>query len=299
MTDEDPRRLKERGDSPELARALNALGRDRDAERLARVAQKLGAALNPPPPTAATSGSALGTKLAAGSIVLGVAVVSLIAYVWTNQPAPTARAPAVPVTPAPSVVPPSRVADVEPEHDSPAAPAVAPRERPAAAKSNSAPAEPQRRAPRTRSAAATPAAGPSEGSNRSASETVAPTDAVRPSSTDSEPREEPAERARREQRSELRPQEAPRARSEAELLFEARKAMVSQPTAALALIAEHAARYPRGQLAPEREVLRIEALRKLGRTAEADRQLREFQSRYPKSIHLRRLGGGAGSTLTP
>ena len=77
--------------------------------------------------------------------------------------------------------------------------------------------------------------------------------------------------------------------SEAALLFGARKAMPSQPMAALQLLEQHAARFPDGLLAPEREVLRIQALRRLGRTAEADQRMRAFQARYPDSIHLRRL----------
>jgi hypothetical protein len=65
--------------------------------------------------------------------------------------------------------------------------------------------------------------------------------------------------------------------------------VASQPSAALRLLDQHAARFPEGLLAPEREVLRIEALRRLGRTAEAEQRLRAFQARYPDSIHLRRL----------
>jgi hypothetical protein len=82
---------------------------------------------------------------------------------------------------------------------------------------------------------------------------------------------------------------APPQPSEAALLFGARKALASQPSAALRLLDLHAARFPDGLLTPEREVLRIEALRRLGRTAEADQRLRAFQKRYPDSIHLRRL----------
>jgi hypothetical protein len=83
-------------------------------------------------------------------------------------------------------------------------------------------------------------------------------------------------------------------RSELELLFDARKALPTQPTAALRLLDEHAARFPRGMLAPEREVLAIEALRTLGRTTEATQRLRRFQSQFPESIHLRRLAGNPG-----
>lgn len=65
--------------------------------------------------------------------------------------------------------------------------------------------------------------------------------------------------------------------------------MTSQPSAALRLLDQHAARFPEGLLTPEREVLRIETLHRLGRTSEAEQRLRAFQARYPDSIHLRRL----------
>jgi hypothetical protein len=40
---------------------------------------------------------------------------------------------------------------------------------------------------------------------------------------------------------------------------------------------------------PEREVLAIEALRKLGRKNDAGERLHKFETRYPGSIHLKRL----------
>jgi hypothetical protein len=77
--------------------------------------------------------------------------------------------------------------------------------------------------------------------------------------------------------------------SEAELLFDARKAMLSNTALALQLLAEHEKRYPSGLLVPEREVLAIEALRSSGRKAEADARLLRFEARYPDSFHLERL----------
>jgi hypothetical protein len=77
--------------------------------------------------------------------------------------------------------------------------------------------------------------------------------------------------------------------SESALLFEARKAMAHDAAGSLRLLNEHAQRYPKGALVPEREVLAIEALRALGRTAEADARLASFEARYPDSLHLSRL----------
>ena len=82
---------------------------------------------------------------------------------------------------------------------------------------------------------------------------------------------------------------APRTTSEFELLFQARKAASDEPEQALRLLTEHAARYPKGQLVPEREVLVIETLRKLGRTQEAETRLKQFRASYPNSLHLQRL----------
>jgi hypothetical protein len=83
-------------------------------------------------------------------------------------------------------------------------------------------------------------------------------------------------------------QEAPRV-SEAELLLKARQALKREPELALRLASEHQAQYANGRLTPEREVLAIEALRNLGRKAEADERLHKFEARYPESIHLKRL----------
>jgi hypothetical protein len=77
--------------------------------------------------------------------------------------------------------------------------------------------------------------------------------------------------------------------SEGALLLRARQEIGSDPTGALALTEEHARRFPAGTLAPEREVLAIEALAALGRTPEARARLGAFRDRYPQSPHLARL----------
>lgn len=88
-------------------------------------------------------------------------------------------------------------------------------------------------------------------------------------------------------------EKAPEAKlDEYELLWQARQKIHRDPAASLALLDDHAARFANGQLAPEREVLAVEALRALGRTEDAEARLRRFRTRYPGSIHLRRLQKG-------
>jgi len=55
------------------------------------------------------------------------------------------------------------------------------------------------------------------------------------------------------------------------------------PQAALGRLAEYRQRFPRGKLALEAQVLRIEALARAGRTSEAQRLARGFVKRYPNS----------------
>jgi hypothetical protein len=57
--------------------------------------------------------------------------------------------------------------------------------------------------------------------------------------------------------------------AEAALLEQARREMRQAPDVALSIVAEHAARFPRAQLASERTLIQIEALHRLGRDAEA------------------------------
>jgi hypothetical protein len=62
-------------------------------------------------------------------------------------------------------------------------------------------------------------------------------------------------------------------------------------TSALAAIAEHQHRFASGQLAEEREALRVKALLGLGRRAEAQSAALAFRERFPRSVLLRRLEG--------
>lgn len=78
---------------------------------------------------------------------------------------------------------------------------------------------------------------------------------------------------------------------EDQLLEKARRALSSDPNRALALTREHARLYPKGVLAQEREVIAIEALKRLGRAGEADARRGTFEERYPQSAHRRNLDG--------
>lgn len=75
--------------------------------------------------------------------------------------------------------------------------------------------------------------------------------------------------------------------SEVALLDQARASLVSNPTRALALTEEHRRRFPKGALSQEREVIAIEALKKLGRGSEAKKRGDAFSAENPDTIHRR------------
>lgn len=85
---------------------------------------------------------------------------------------------------------------------------------------------------------------------------------------------------------------APAQLSEVELLEQARQSLKSDPSRALQRANEHARRFPRGVLVQEREVLAIQALRRLGRDAEADRRTEAFSKAFPGSAFQRSLKPG-------
>ena len=82
--------------------------------------------------------------------------------------------------------------------------------------------------------------------------------------------------------------------SEGALLLRARQNLASDPSSALALTEQDAQRFPAGPLAPEREVLAVEALARLHRLPEARARLVAFRARYPQSPHLARLDALVG-----
>ena len=77
--------------------------------------------------------------------------------------------------------------------------------------------------------------------------------------------------------------------AEVALLDRARASLSSNPAATLAAVAEHARSFPDGVLLEETDLVHIEALFALGRTAEATALGRTFLSRYPSSPHARRV----------
>jgi hypothetical protein len=76
---------------------------------------------------------------------------------------------------------------------------------------------------------------------------------------------------------------------DARLLHEARGAVAINPSRALTLTRDHELHFPSSALNEERQALRIEALARLGRHAEAARELLFFDQRFPRSIYARRL----------
>lgn len=73
--------------------------------------------------------------------------------------------------------------------------------------------------------------------------------------------------------------------TEASLLEQARSALSPNPALALSLTQQHAQQFPRGLLVQEREVIAISALRRLGRSSEAEARAARFDARYPHSAH--------------
>jgi len=312
-----------------LTQALQALrkGPD-DAARLARVGRRLelDGILDAPPPAATESvpppvGS-LFTKLPGLKLIAG-AVLVVAPLLWlAGQPAKPERSPAQ-ASEQPRALPPSAAAGSSPSTAEPNVPVNAEPTSPAIAaqetRASDAATRTRTRKPSKRrgdgerrtspasergaqSAAASAAhdvgAAQDTSSARAAADHAATPRAPAPVA---EPKPQP-EKAQASARPQPNPEpeqpDAPRPAAasgspvyatESELLFNARKALSGDTELALRLLTEHAARYPRGQLVPEREVLSIEALRNLGRFKEADARLQSFKARYPNSIHLQRL----------
>lgn len=73
------------------------------------------------------------------------------------------------------------------------------------------------------------------------------------------------------------------------LLEQARRALGSSPTAALGLLRQHQQRFPSGQLTAERMFLSVEALRRAGDSAGAERQAQALLKRFPSSVYAGQL----------
>lgn len=77
--------------------------------------------------------------------------------------------------------------------------------------------------------------------------------------------------------------------NELRLLQQAREELGRSPKQTLALCRKHEQLFPSGQLAQEREVLAIEALRRLQRDEEAERKTQQFDKAFPDSPHQSRV----------
>jgi hypothetical protein len=80
--------------------------------------------------------------------------------------------------------------------------------------------------------------------------------------------------------------------NEAALLERARRALSKNPALALELTRRHQAEFPRGVLRQEREVIAIEALRRLGKAEQARERGTEFRREFPDSAHGRAVDRG-------
>jgi TolA-binding protein len=85
-------------------------------------------------------------------------------------------------------------------------------------------------------------------------------------------------------------------RQELKLIDEARAALKGgAPARARALLEQHARRFPSGSFRQEADVLRVEALERLGERQKAASLAREFLSEHPESPHVERVGKAANS----
>jgi hypothetical protein len=85
--------------------------------------------------------------------------------------------------------------------------------------------------------------------------------------------------------------------AEAALLEQARRQMRAAPAAALAVAAEHAQRFPRGQLTSERTLIQIEALHRLNRDSEARALGRSLLGAASSGLYAERVHQLLGENL--
>lgn len=87
--------------------------------------------------------------------------------------------------------------------------------------------------------------------------------------------------------------EAPRTQkatvSELTLLQQARAQLKRSPKQSLRLVEQHSRQFPGSQFTQEREVIRIEALRLLGRESEAEKRGEDFKEKFPDSALRNKL----------
>ncbi|MBX3269039.1 MAG: hypothetical protein KF729_02190 [Sandaracinaceae bacterium] len=102
--------------------------------------------------------------------------------------------------------------------------------------------------------------------------------------------DEPAEPVARARAERPRPAYEVDPAAELDVLRRSQDALRTDPSGALALAREHERRFgPAATLAQEREVVAIDALVRLGRSADARARADAFRARWPRSAHLRRI----------
>lgn len=292
MRDDAPRRLKHDPSAPPaLSRALDALhkGSD-DGARLERVGAKLGALLDAPPPVVSSVGAAAYKAPVLKLILGGLLLLAPLAWWMRGEVAgkPREDAPVQPrsaqsAQPSVATIPPVTPQPAVTRADAPARemaePALYDESGERQASRGAAPARVRRQTIEARQIAAEPSAQP------------APAELAEAPQREQEPAaiDEPEEPSVEEIAAAAKAQAAEPTPSEAQLLMAARKAMPDDAEQALRLLSQHQQHYADGVFVPEREVLAIEALRSLGRAAEASSRLRQFKAQYPGSFHLRRL----------
>lgn len=77
--------------------------------------------------------------------------------------------------------------------------------------------------------------------------------------------------------------------AEAAMLHRAHSALAVSPRAALDAVEDHARRFPNGQLRAERELIRVQALLKVGRRREAEARARTFKSNSTSQLYTDRI----------
>ncbi|AKU93959.1 hypothetical protein AKJ09_00623 [Labilithrix luteola] len=87
--------------------------------------------------------------------------------------------------------------------------------------------------------------------------------------------------------------------SEFTLVRHAQDALAVNPGGALSLAQEHARTFPNGELVQEREVIAVEALSKLGRSADAKARATALVTAHPRSPYVARLERAIGEPLAP
>jgi hypothetical protein len=128
----------------------------------------------------------------------------------------------------------------------------------------------------------------------------APSSALRVRTTAPEPRdvvsadagvvrEVGARRRSKGSASRVRPAPSADPSEELALLVPARRLLAVDAARALVLADQHAARFPLGAFAEERDFLRIEALLRLGRRAEAEGRAKAFRGAHAGSAYLERI----------